>query len=83
MCQALGAHQEAKQERSLALVELLFQWAETADKHAASGFESRPEACVVQMVTVSAFGNIFGPNQRIFNKNNFAIIFSSGLIVCR
>lgn len=60
MCQALGTHQEPKQERSLALVELLFQWAETADEHAASGFESRPEACRVQTVAVLALAISLG-----------------------
>lgn len=61
-------------------MELLFKWAEITDKHVASDFENRPEACVVQMVTVSAFANITEPNQRLFNKNNFAIISSSGLM---
>lgn len=70
-----------------ALVGLLFKWGETNDKHV-SGFANGPEACVVQMITVSAFAsitepnneNITKPNQRLFNKNNFAIISSFDLM---
>lgn len=47
------------------------QVGETTHKHVARGFENKPEACVVQMVTVSAFANNIEPNQRLFNKNNF------------
>ena len=49
---------------------------EANNKHVASGFEHGPAACVVQMVTVSAFANTIEPNQRLFNKNNFTIISS-------
>lgn len=52
------------------------QVGETNNKHVASGFENGPAACVVQMVTVSAFANTIEPNQRLFNKNNFTIISS-------
>lgn len=52
------------------------QGGETNNKHVASGFENGPAACVVQMVTVSAFANTIEPNQRLFNKNNFTIISS-------
>lgn len=30
--------------------------------------------------TVSAFANIIEPNQRLFNKNNFAFVSGSGLM---
>ena len=80
MYQAPRTYQETKQERMLALVELLFKWGEIADQRVAGGFENRPEACVVQMVTVSAFANITEPNQRLLNKNSFAIISISSLM---
>lgn len=80
MRQALGTHLETKQKIMLALVQLLFRCGETTNKHVASCFENEPEASVVQMVTVSAFASILEPNQRLFNKNNFAIISSSGLM---
>lgn len=54
MCQSFGPHQETKQKVMLALVELLFKWGGATNKHVASGIENRPEACVVQMVSLSS-----------------------------
>ena len=61
-------------------MEFLFKWRETKARCIASGFENGPEACVAQIVTVSAFASVIEPNQRLFDKNNFAVISSSGVM---
>ena len=35
------------------------------------------------LATVSAFASVIGPSQRLFDKNNFAVISRSGLMTAK